>query len=238
MDSKFSPRLNEVLSFSREEALRLGHNAIGPEHFLLGIIREGKGSAVMILKALDVDLDALRKVVESSIINNRKVNNLLYNNLELKKQAARAVKLAHLELMVFKGFEIKTIHLLLSMLKDEDSIVTISLKQFNIDYETVKNEFASMIDIHNEEFDEENSDYKTNNPQAKLGDTEPEEEFFSNKPKSQGGKNKSSTPVLDNFGRDLTKMAAEDKLDPIVGREKEIERVSQILSRRKKITPY
>ena len=154
MDSKFSPRLNEVLSFSREEALRLGHNAIGPEHFLLGIIREGKGSAVMILKALDVDLDALRKVVENSIINNRKVNNLLYNNLELKKQAARAVKLAHLELMVFKGFEIKTIHLLLSMLKDEDSIVTISLKQFNIDYETVKNEFASMIDIHNEEFDE------------------------------------------------------------------------------------
>ena len=131
------------------------------QNTILGIIREGKGSAVMILKALDVDLDALRKVVESSIINNRKVNNLLYNNLELKKQAARAVKLAHLELMVFKGFEIKTIHLLLSMLKDEDSIVTISLKQFNIDYETVKNEFASMIDIHNEEFDEENSDYKT-----------------------------------------------------------------------------
>ena len=126
MDSKFSPRLNEVLSFSREEALRLGHNAIGPEHFLLGIIREGKGSAVMILKALDVDLVALRKVVESSIVNNKKVNNLQQNNLELKKQAARAVKLAHLELMVFKGFEIKTIHLLLSMLKDEDSIVTIS----------------------------------------------------------------------------------------------------------------
>ena len=237
MDSKFSPRLNEVLSFSREEALRLGHNSIGPEHFLLGIIREGKGSAVMILKALDVDLDALRKVVESSIVNNLKVDNFSVNNLELKKQAARAVKLAHLELMVFKGFEIKTIHLLLSMLKDEDSIVTISLKQFNIDYETVKNEFASMIDIHNKEFDEESSDYKTNNPQAKLSNPEPEEEFFSNKPRSQSGKNKSSTPVLDNFGRDLTKMAAEDKLDPIVGREKEIERVSQILSRRKKNNP-
>ena len=138
MDSKFSPRLNEVLSFSREEALRLGHNAIGPEHFLLGILREGNGSAVIILKALDVDLTALRKIVESSIVNNEKSEFTNSNNLELKKQAARAVKLAHLELMIFKSVEIKTIHLLLSMLKDEDSIVTLSLNQFNVDYETVK----------------------------------------------------------------------------------------------------
>ena len=148
MDSKFSPRLNEVLSFSREEALRLGHNAIGPEHFLLGILREGNGSAVIILKALDVDLTALRKIVESSIVNNEKSEFTNSSNLELKKQAARAVKLAHLELMIFKSVEIKTIHLLLSMLKDEDSIVTLSLNQFNVDYETVKNEFASVSYTH------------------------------------------------------------------------------------------
>ena len=237
MDSKFSPRLNEVLSFSREEALRLGHSAIGPEHFLLGILREGHGSAVIILKALDVDLTALRKIVESSIVNNEKSEFMNSNNLELKKQAARAVKLAHLELMIFKSVEIKTIHLLLSMLKDEDSIVTLSLNKFNVDYESVKSEFASMIDIHGEESNDDTSEFSSS-PSAELGDSDTDdEELFSNKPKQTRGNTKSSTPVLDNFGRDLTKMATEDKLDPIVGREKEIERVSQILSRRKKNNP-
>ena len=185
MDSKFSPRLNEVLSFSREEALRLGHNAIGPEHFLLGILREGQGSAAMILKALDVDLSALRKVVESSIVNNEKSEYSNSRNLELKKQAARAVKLAHLELMIFKSVEIKTIHLLLSMLKDEDSIVTLSLNQFNVDYEAVKSEFASMIDINGEDSDDDTSEFSSN-PRAELGGSEPdEEELFSNKPNNQ-----------------------------------------------------
>ena len=146
MDSKFSPRLTDVLSYSREEALRLGHSAIGSEHFLLGILRDGKGSAAMILKALDVDLTALRKVVENSISNNEKSDYSNSNNLELKKQAAKAVKLANLELMVFKSSEIRTIHLLLSMLKDADSIVTLSLLKFNVDYDTVKNEFSSMIE--------------------------------------------------------------------------------------------
>ena len=238
MNSKFSPRLNEVLSYSREEALRLGHNAIGPEHFLLGILREGQGSAAMILKALNVDLTALRKVIENIIVNNERIDSSnSSNNLELKKQAAKAVKLAHLELMIFKSLEIKTIHLLLSMLKDENSVVTLSLKQFNIDYETVKNEFASMIESTNENVEQTKSDFK-NNPSAEIGGSESdEEELFSNKPNQPTRKSKSSTPVLDNFGRDLTNMASENQLDPIVGREKEIERVSQILSRRKKNNP-
>ncbi len=235
MDSKFSPRLTDVLSYSREEALRLGHSAIGPEHFLLGILRDGKGSAAMILKALDVDLTALRKVVENSISNNEKSDYSNSNNLELKKQAAKAVKLANLELMVFKSTEIRTIHLLLSMLKDSDSIVTLSLLKFNVDYDTVKNEFSSMIE--NGDVNESN-DVDFTSPSSSLGESDSEEEFFSNNPKKPNRSNtKSSTPVLDNFGRDLTKMATEDKLDPIVGREKEIERVSQILSRRKKNNP-
>ena len=183
MDSKFSPRLNEVLSYSREEALRLGHNAIGPEHFLLGILREGNGSAIIILKALDVDLKALRKVVENSITHNEKSNYSNSTNLELKKQAAKAVKLAHLELMVFKSFEIKTIHLLLSMLKDEDSVVTSSLSQFNIDYETVKNEFASMTDIDSEASSDDINTNLSSNPRSEMRDSESdEEEFFSNRP--------------------------------------------------------
>ncbi|MDB3926630.1 ATP-dependent Clp protease ATP-binding subunit [Flavobacteriales bacterium] len=236
MDSKFSPRLTDVLSYSREEALRLGHSAIGPEHFLLGILRDGKGSAAMILKALDVDLTALRKVVENSISSNEKSDYSNSNNLELKKQAAKAVKLANLELMVFKSSEIRTIHLLLSMLKDADSIVTLSLLKFNVDYDTVKNEFSSMIE--NSDINQ-SDDVDYTSPSARLGESDSEEEeFFSNNPKKPSRSNtKSSTPVLDNFGRDLTKMATEDKLDPIVGREKEIERVSQILSRRKKNNP-
>ena len=235
MDSKFSQRLNDVMGYSREEALRLGHSSIGPEHFLLGILRDGKGSAIMILKALEVDLLALRKVIEASISNNDTINSSNANHLELKKQAAKAVKLANLELMVFKSAEIKTIHLLLSMLKDPDSIVTLALKKFNVDYEVVKTEFNYMqddISTNDDDLNISSTDFKNSDSHSD------EEEFFSNKPKNPTkGNKKSSTPVLDNFGRDLTKMASEDKLDPIVGREKEIERVSQILSRRKKNNP-
>lgn len=234
MDAKFSPRLNDVLTFSREEALRLGHSAIGTEHLLLGILREGEGTAAMILKQLSVDLNALRKVVESAIQSNEKSDYTNSDHIELKKQAARAVKLTYLELKVFKSTEIKTAHLLLSMLKDEDSVVTRALQQFDVNYEAVKNEFSLMLsDITPED--------KAMDPKLEIGDTSHEDEddeLFANKPsRPTPSSGKSSTPVLDNFGRDLTKMAANDRLDPIVGREKEIERVSQILSRRKKNNP-
>jgi ATP-dependent Clp protease ATP-binding subunit ClpC len=145
MDAKFSPRLNDVLSYSREEALRLGHAAIGTEHLLLGILREGEGSAAIILKALSVDLSSLRKVVESAIQNNEKSDFTNSEHIELKKQAARAIKLTYLELKVFKSTEVRTAHLLLSMLKDENSVVTRALLQFNIDYDAVKNEFSMML---------------------------------------------------------------------------------------------
>ena len=145
MDAKFSPRLNDVLSYSREEALRLGHAAIGTEHLLLGILREGEGSAAIILKALSVNLKALRKVVESAIQNNEKSDFANSEHVELKKQAARAVKLTYLELKVFKSTEVRTAHLLLSMLKDEDSVVTRSLLQFNVDYDAVIIEFSMML---------------------------------------------------------------------------------------------
>ncbi len=234
MDAKFSPRLNDVLSFSREEALRLGHSAIGTEHLLLGILREGEGSAAMILKQLSVDLNALRKVVESAIQSNEKSDYTNSDHIELKQQAARAVKLTYLELKVFKSTEIKTAHLLLSMLKDEDSVVTRALQQFDVNYEAVKNEFSLMLtDIVPEDI--------AMDPKSEIGDTSHEDEddeLFASKPsRPTPSSGKSSTPVLDNFGRDLTKMAANDRLDPIVGREKEIERVSQILSRRKKNNP-
>jgi len=236
MDAKFSPRLNDVLSYSREEALRLGHAAIGTEHLLLGILREGEGSAAIILKALSVNLSALRKVVESAIINNEKSDFANRDHIELKKQAARAVKLTYLELKVFKSTEVRTAHLLLSMLKDEDSVVTIALLKFNVDYDAVKNEFSMMLS----DFTPKTED--SHKIKAEIDNTDNEDEddeLFTNKRTipSSSTNTKSNTPVLDNFGRDLTRMASESRLDPIVGREKEIERVSQILSRRKKNNP-
>jgi ATP-dependent Clp protease ATP-binding subunit ClpC len=236
MDAKFSPRLNDVISYSREEALRLGHEAIGSEHLLLGILREGQGTAIMILKALAVDLNALRKVIESTIVNNAKSDYNSSDHIELKKQAAKAIKLTHLELMIFKSSEIRTTHLLLSMLKDEDSVVTRSLEQFNVNYETVKKEFSLMLsEIEPEIFTEPKptSEFEQDNDDEQGGDSG----MFSGKSSRPTSTAKSSTPVLDNFGRHLIKMAMEDRLDPIVGREKEIERVSQILSRRKKNNP-
>ena len=228
MDAKFSQRLNDVLSYSREEALRLGHVAIGTEHLLLGILREGEGSAAIILKALSVDLSSLRKVVESAIQNNEKSDFTNSEHIELKKQAARAIKLTYLELKVFKSMEVRTAHLLLSMLKDENSVVTRALLQFNVAYDAVKNEFTMMLsDIAPQE--------DPTPPKAEFGYSgheDEDDELFANKPKrpTPPANTKSNTPVLDNFGRDLTKMAADGRLDPIVGREKDIERVSQILS--------
>ena len=166
--------------------LYAGHNAIGTEHLLLGILREGEGSAATILKALSVDLNALRKVVESAIQNNEKSDYTNSDHIELKKQAARAIKLTYLELKVFKSTEVRTAHLLLSMLKDENSVVTRALFQFNVDYDAVKNEFSMMLSDINPK-DEDSPAPKT---EFGYSDHENEDdELFENKPK------KSSTPA-------------------------------------------
>jgi len=227
MEAKFSPRVKDVITYSREEALRLGHDYIGTEHLLLGIIREGEGTAIRLLKQLNVDLQELRKSVEQIIgTGTHKVSNLA--NIPLMKQAERALKITYLEAKLFKSPVIGTEHLILSILKDEDNVATKALHKFNIDYETMKNELELS-----------KTDPKAEMPGTPPDDDSDDDSFSSS---SAGGAkkvtdSKSKTPVLDNFGRDLTKSAEEGKLDPIVGREKEIERVSQILSRRKKNNP-
>ena len=228
MESKFSQRVKDVLSFSREEALRLGHSYIGPEHLLLGMLREGTGVAVKIMKELNIDLSALRKELEISIATPGKNSKFKLQNVQLVKQAERAIKFTHLEARELKSNVIGTEHLLLAILKDNDSIATKSLHKFNIDYEAIKDKLEEM-----------NSDEKLFDPKAEFptqADDDDDDATYGNAPK-KGGESRSKTPVLDNFGRDLTKAAEEGKLDPIVGREKEIERVSQILSRRKKNNP-
>jgi ATP-dependent Clp protease ATP-binding subunit ClpC len=236
MDDNFSPRVKDVITYSKEEALRLGHDFIGTEHLMLGILRDGSGKAISILNNISVDLDHLRKKVEIlSPANPSAERNNEKKNLHLTRQAERALRTTFLEAKVFQSTSISTAHLLLCILRNENDPTTKLLNKLKIDYETVKEQFISMTS--NEE------DYMENLPKAESYNDDPgqddslRESTFNNPAGGNKANKKSKTPVLDNFGRDLTELAEEGKLDPVVGREKEIERVSQILSRRKKNNP-
>ena len=233
MDDNFSPRVKEVLSHSKDEALRLGHDFIGTEHLLLGILKDGSGKAISILDQLDIDLEHLRRKVE--ILSPSNTENLTSNdkkNLRLTRQAERAIKTTFLEAKLFQSATINTAHLLLCILRNENDPTTRLMQKMKVDYDTVKEQFKSMITQDEDYLDSPSADSFSESSDL------PEEENTSNKSSSNTKKGvKSKTPVLDNFGRDLTKFAEENKLDPVVGRSKEIERVSQILSRRKKNNP-
>ncbi len=232
MEAKFSNRVKEVISLSREEALRLGHDYIGTEHLLLGMIREGEGVAIGLLKKLGVSLDELRNSVEQATKGTTTSNVKNLANIPLTRQSEKVLKITYLEAKIFKSHLIGTEHLLLSILRDEDNLATQILDKFEVGYDVVK----------------EMLEYQTENPLAESDTDDPDDDggkmFGAGATPGSGrgespakGIEKTKTPVLDNFGRDLTKLAEEDKMDPIVGREKEIERVAQILSRRKKNNP-
>jgi ATP-dependent Clp protease ATP-binding subunit ClpC len=232
MDDNFSPKVKDVIAYSKEEALRLGHDFIGTEHLMLGILRKGKGEAYDILKTFELNFSALRKKIEllhevgtvKKEVNDKK-------SLHLTKQAEKALKTTFLEAKLYKSDAISTAHLLLCILRNENDPTTKVLHNFDVFYEDVKEVFQEL-------FANSNEDDVTESPKAEN----PPEEF--NEPQKnpyQGSKSnvvkKSKTPVLDNFGRDLTNLAENGKLDPVVGRKNEIERISQILSRRKKNNP-
>ncbi|MFC3562440.1 ATP-dependent Clp protease ATP-binding subunit [Pedobacter jamesrossensis] len=226
MEAKFSPQVKDVISFSREEALRLGHDYIGTEHLLLGLIREGDGMAIKILRSLGVDTGKLRRSIEDAVRGTSSVTVNL-GNIPLTKQAEKVLKITYLEAKIFKSDLIGTEHLLLSVLRDDDNIASQILLQYGVTYDVFKQE----VEVNKNGFRDDIS----NSASTGGDDDYREEESFSSPKKVSDIKSK--TPVLDNFGRDLTKAAEEGRLDPIVGREKEIERVSQILSRRKKNNP-
>ena len=237
MDDNFSPRVKDVISYSKEEALRLGHNSIGTEHLMLGILRDGGGKAVSILKSIEVDLDELRRKVEilnpavienSGAINNKK-------NLHLTRQAERALKTTFLEAKLFQSEIINTVHLLLCILRNENDPTTKLLLKLNIDYDVVKEQFKLLLANDDQNYLDLPTSSSFPDEKEDLGDSGKENPFV---PTTDSKANiKSKTPVLDNFGRDVTALAEKNNLDPVVGREKEIERVSQILSRRKKNNP-
>ena len=226
MESNFSDRVKDVISYSREEALRLGHDYIGPEHLLLGLIREGEGKAIKILVQLGVDLNKLRKSIENAIKGTITVINL--NNLPLTRQAEKVLKITYLEAKLDNSTLIGTEHLLLSILREDSNVAAQILSKFGVTYDVFRAEI--------EEKEDYSSSSSSNSPKMAMTNepSDPQDMGSGERPKRSS---KSKTPVLDNFGRDLTAMAEENKLDPIVGREKEIERVAQILSRRKKNNP-
>ncbi len=226
MDNNFSAQVKEIISFSREEALRLGNDFIGTEHLLLGLIREGENTAVRILKSFNVDLYELRKEVELAVKDKTGKNIANINSLPLTRQAEKVIRVTVLEAKALKSPTVETEHLMLSILKNKENVATQILNQFDVDYDLFRNELGVV---------------KSNDVRSEYAD-ENEDEFDEEKKYSQqkargGAAAKSKTPVLDNFGRDITRLAESGSLDPIVGREAEIERVSQILSRRKKNNP-
>jgi ATP-dependent Clp protease ATP-binding subunit ClpC len=227
MDNNFSTQVKEIISFSREEALRLGNDFIGTEHLLLGLIREGDNTAIRILKSFNVDLYELRKEIELAVKDKTGKNIANINSLPLTKQAEKVIRVTVLEAKALKSTTVETEHLMLSILKNKENIATQILNQFDVDYDLFRQELGIVKsnDVRSE-YSEENDD-----------DFDEEKKYSQSKSTRQQGTAKSKTPVLDNFGRDITKLAEMGALDPIVGRESEIERVSQILSRRKKNNP-
>ena len=220
MEGNFSNRVRDVIKDSRQEAIRLSHDYIGTEHLLLGIICEGEGIAVKILRSLGCDLFKLRKAVEDTVRGAGGAP-AVGNNISFTKQAEKVLKITYLEAKIYKSDIIGTEHLLLSLLRDEENVAARILQQgFSVTYDAVRAELDSIIG-------------------GKIPATGggPEPSLPEGHGKAQRKMEKSKTPVLDNFGRDLTRLGEESKLDPIVGREKEIERVAQVLSRRKKNNP-
>ena len=227
MKTEFSNRMKDVFTYVREEVLRLGDESIGIEHLFLGILREGEGTAIRVLKKLGIDPKDLRVIIENKITKRDSRKDIDKDSIEFKKQTERILKKSMMEQKNLNDTEIKTIHVLLAILLDPNNIVTNTFEHIHINYEIILNEYERQSE---------------NDFSASLDDDMDESEndddiFGSTTPEKSKTTSKSTTPVLDNFGRDLSKYAMEGKLDPIVGRQKEIERVSQILSRRKKNNP-
>ena len=229
MDSKFSPRIKDVLSYSREEAIRLGNDYIGTEHLFLGIIRDGEGIAIDVMNKLQLDYMTMRRDLEIQL---RKDSSLQFEaNIPLLKNTEKALKLVFLEARAMNESTVNTGHLLLAILKEKQGLISSIFKHYNIGYDEIKSKIEELTRIENKSDFPEDSD---------EGD-----DMFGKGGGSGGGPSgakgsaapKTDTPVLDNFGIDITKAAIEGSLDPIVGREKEIQRIAQILSRRKKNNP-
>ena len=231
MNRKFSPKVKKIISLSREEAIRLRHDYIGTEHLLLGMISDSDNLAMRVLDSMEIDVDELKRIIEEKTPkSNPEQTGLNVGNIQLNKHAEKVLKVTFLEAKLHKNQEINPEHLMLSILKYGDNFASKILNAQNVDYEG----FKAELEYVKQENDPSFGDIYNSGSESDFPMDEGEQEDFS---KKRSSSTKSKTPVLDNFGRDVTRLAEENKLDPIIGRETEIERVSQILSRRKKNNP-
>lgn len=233
MNSQFSPRVSQILIYSKEEACRLQNESITPEHLLLGLIREGEGTAMKLLKQLHIRLDTIKREVEERIGNKRApFPPTIPEEVTLNEDSSRIIKLGLLEARLLKCSFVETEHLLLAILRDNHTIASEILMKYDVKYEDIFKMLTRKQDVQagfgfDEEDDDEMTESTSNGGHAASAAS----------PSATAKRQNSDTPILDNFGIDLTKAASSGKLDPVVGREAEIERIAQILSRRKKNNP-
>ena len=240
MNNQFTQRVSDVIQFSKEEANRLRNNSIRPEHLLLGLIREGEGKAVRILQSLYVDLQKIKQTLEDELRLQADMSDAYSEDITFDSQASRILKMSILEARVLKSPATDTEHMLLAIMKENQNKASQILEENEVTYQKIwdklvpKTEPQSGLDFGEEEEDEEEDGIRRHNPENGrtnyASDPQPATRTKQQKPDND-------TPVLDSFGTDMTQVAAEGKLDPVVGREKEIERLAQILSRRKKNNP-
>ena len=235
MDNNFSQRVRDIMAYSREEAGRLQNNYIGPEHLMLGILRDGAGLAVQVLQDFDIDLRALKESIDSQIRHVQEPYEGSGGELVINKNTEKVLKMSILEARLMRSTETDSEHILLALLKDKNTIINDILTQFQMDYSSAFSYIKSIYDVRKE-------DGELNLPSMGPNFTDDDDDDMQGRSSfgGQGGsqtKSSSDTPVLDNFGTDITRAAMENRLDPVVGRDKEIERIAQILSRRKKNNP-
>ena len=234
MDQKFSPRVREIMFHSQEEAVKMGSPHIGLEHIFLGITDDNGSNAVRILGDLGVDIEAFRLKLEASIKSNTANNGRKAAELPLTKQAERAIKFTYIVAKDFNSEQVSSEHLMLAILHDDNNIISQRLEYEGITFEKYKKEVENMTFNHPKTSLEKES---TDVPMGLFQDDDEDDISYSAETTQRKESSKSQTPVLDSFGRDLTRAAEENRLDPIVGRERELERICQILSRRKKNNP-
>ena len=235
MDNNFSQRVRDIMAYSREEAGRLQNNYIGPEHLMLGILRDGAGLAVQVLQDFDIDLRALKESIDTQIRHVQEPYDGSGGEVVINKNTEKVLKMSILEARLMRSDETDSEHILLALLKDRNTIINDILTQFQLDYSSA---FSYIKSIYDTQKEGDRLNFPSMGPNfTDDDDDDMQDRSFSSGQGGSQAKSASDTPVLDNFGTDITRAAMENRLDPVVGREKEIERIAQILSRRKKNNP-
>ena len=235
MEANLSDNTRKAIAFSRDEAIRLKNGGIGVEHLFLGMARLPECSAMTMLSTLGVNTAAFRERLENQV--SQAQSDIRYaadSEIPMLRQTEKVLRLSYLESIKLKSSDIRTEHLILAMLQENDNLVASMLNRDGVDYDR----FAKLVRSDSGLEPTGNTDFSSQTSDDDIDDAFADPVTESGKSKAENGKGKNGTPALETFGRDLTKLAQDGKLDPIIGRQKEMDRIAQILSRRKKNNPH